>query len=119
MNQLQIARLGKILTNKKEEIEAEVAVLKQDLSAMPYQLADPNDQASQASERQLILMRIQGLSQSLKEVNQTLGRLHGGEYGICEMCEEDINEARLIARPSARYCVFCQEKLETRTSFAA
>jgi DnaK suppressor protein len=119
MNQKQIAKLRDVLTGKQEDMEAEVARLKGDLSAMPYQMADLADQASLTSDRQLMLMRIQSLSDNLKNVRQALSQLNEGDYGICENCGEDIKLARLIARPSARFCVSCQEMMENQSSFAA
>lgn len=41
----------------------------------------------------------------LMEVDAAVTRLAGGAYGICELCREPINPARLQARRTARTCV--------------
>jgi RNA polymerase-binding transcription factor len=38
--------------------------------------------------------------------------LRGGEYGICQECEERIAPARLRAMPEVTTCVRCQDRLE-------
>lgn len=37
----------------------------------------------------------------LKEVNDALGRIENGTYGICKICSEPIPEERLKANPAA------------------
>ena len=38
------------------------------------------------------------------EIDQALQRIDRGEYGVCERCEEPIEERRLEAVPWARRC---------------
>ncbi len=45
------------------------------------------------------------LQESLEEVEAALTRLEAGHYGICEVCGKPIGEARLEARPAARFCI--------------
>jgi DnaK suppressor protein len=47
--------------------------------------------------------------ETLRDVEAALSRLHTGDYGVCEECEESIPLARLRAIPWARFCVSCQE----------
>ena len=49
----------------------------------------------------------------LAEVEAALGRLADGTYGACLDCEQPIPAARLLAYPTARRCVACQEAAET------
>ena len=48
----------------------------------------------------------------LHEIDAALGRLESGGIGICVECGRDIPEARLLATPTVRTCVPCQEQLE-------
>ena len=41
-------------------------------------------------------------------------RSRSGTYGICEECEEPINEKRLEANPVARYCISCKRMIEEK-----
>lgn len=34
------------------------------------------------------------------------------EYGYCQSCDEEIRYERLLARPTTRFCLSCQEKSE-------
>lgn len=52
------------------------------------------------------------LETALKEVNEALGRIAEGRYGVCGRCGNDIAEARLSARPMSIFCVECQGKIE-------
>lgn len=50
--------------------------------------------------------------QELTAIDEAMGRLERGTYGICEECGEEIPEERLRVIPFARYCVKDQEKRE-------
>ena len=45
---------------------------------------------------------------------EALERLEVGEFGICEVCGEDISEARLKARPVTTYCIDCKMEQERK-----
>lgn len=47
------------------------------------------------------------LQESLDDVDDALGRLAAGTYGLCERCGNPISEARLEAMPTARRCLDC------------
>jgi DnaK suppressor protein len=43
----------------------------------------------------------------IAEVDEALGRVAAGTYGICERCRRPIAGERLEVRPFARCCVHC------------
>ena len=45
------------------------------------------------------------LVQLLDEVDSALERMHDGSYGICDLCHEPVETARLIADPLVRLCL--------------
>jgi RNA polymerase-binding transcription factor DksA len=47
----------------------------------------------------------------LAEIDAAIARIADGSYGVCEVCGEPIPEGRLIARPTARTCVACAERI--------
>ncbi len=53
-----------------------------------------------------------GLGLKVKAVLDAKAKLAEGSLGTCEMCEEDIPLARILAVPSARYCIECQRSQE-------
>lgn len=46
-------------------------------------------------------------------IEEALQRIHDDEFGICLDCGDLIAEARLTAKPYARYCTKCKEKRES------
>jgi RNA polymerase-binding transcription factor len=54
----------------------------------------------------------------LVQINLALKKMDEGSYGRCEMCEEEINPARLRAHPFAVRCTRCQEAWEKDQSRA-
>ena len=54
---------------------------------------------------------LQRTEQTLTELREARDRLREGRFGRCERCAEPIAEARLEARPEARYCVGCSKEL--------
>lgn len=50
--------------------------------------------------------------QELTAMDEAIGRLEQGTYGICEACGREIPEERLRVMPFARYCLKDQEKQE-------
>ena len=45
-------------------------------------------------------------------MDEAMGRLERGTYGICELCGGDIAEKRLIARPVTTMCIDCKSRQE-------
>lgn len=50
--------------------------------------------------------------QRLLQIEAALARFAAGDYGICVECEEEIDLARLQARPESPFCVDCQGRRE-------
>ena len=50
------------------------------------------------------------LRETLGEVEHALAKLDEGTYGVCEGCGQQINPARLEAKPAARHCIGCASK---------
>lgn len=48
----------------------------------------------------------------LAEIDIAIRKIDDGNYGICEMCEENIAIARLKAKPHAKFCITCKELSE-------
>ncbi|MCL4448719.1 MAG: TraR/DksA C4-type zinc finger protein [Actinobacteria bacterium] len=47
------------------------------------------------------------LKDSLEAVEKALLKLADGTYGVCEKCGNPISQARLEAKPAARFCMNC------------
>ncbi len=73
---------------------------------------DPIDRAMSESNRVLELIERNRERRLLRKIREALTRLENGSYGICEMCEKNISEQRLIARPETTLCIECKEEQE-------
>jgi RNA polymerase-binding transcription factor DksA len=49
------------------------------------------------------------LEEKYNKVKAALGRIAGGTYGVCKVCGNAIEEARLSANPSADTCIAHKE----------
>lgn len=88
-----------------------------EMTADTTNFPDPNDRATQESDRNFEL-RIRDRERKLiNKIKEALGRIDDGTFGICDVCGEEISEARLKARPVTTLCIDCkieQERKERR-----
>lgn len=54
------------------------------------------------------------VAKSLIEIRKTLTRIKLGKYGLCSKCNRMIDTDRLSIKPTAEYCVDCEQKIESR-----
>jgi DnaK suppressor protein len=84
-----------------------------------YRLADvtiqlePDDEGDMAMRnfaKDLAVATIERERRELAEIEAALQRMASGEYGLCEICQNPIREARLHALPWARLCIQCADR---------
>jgi len=111
------AAIGERLAQRQRELRAEIAgqLRTQDdprLVGLRNRLEDTDDwAAADAMAHQDIALVSRDLAE-LAEVEAALARLADGSYGECADCGMTIPSARLLAYPTARRCVTCQEAAE-------
>lgn len=72
------------------------------------------EEASEADvQGDIELALIEMKAETLRRIDEALGRLDAGLYGRCDSCGEDIAHARLRALPFAVRCRDCEEQHET------
>lgn len=76
------------------------------------QAPDVLDAIQMAANRELAIEQLDRNTKSLVAVQDALGRIEAGAYGICKDCEEPIAQKRLVALPWATRCVSCQSKMD-------
>lgn len=116
MNKRQ-KRLREMLLEKKRAMWNELRgeLFQNTGEALHSQFELPLDPAEQGL---IDLLTDTGLSvadirrQELTAMDEAMGRLERGGYGICEACGREIPEERLRVMPFARYCRDDQEKQE-------
>jgi len=73
---------------------------------------DPTDRATLESDRNFML-RIRDRERKLiVKIREALERIEDGNFGVCEMCGDDIGIDRLKARPVTTLCIECKRKEE-------
>ncbi len=116
-----IERFKQTLLEKRREIignvnEMEDETLKKsrldaagDLSSMPIHMADIG---TDNYEQEFALGLMDGERKLLREIDQALERIEQGTYGICQATGKPMANARLEAKPWAKYCVEYARKTE-------
>jgi len=80
-----------------------------DLSGYSQHLADAG---TDTADRDFALSLISNEQEALKEIADAIERLKSGKYGICEITNKAIPQARLMAVPFTRYSLEGQKELE-------
>jgi RNA polymerase-binding transcription factor DksA len=75
-------------------------------------LADEVDVIRVNEDREMSFATRSLLVERANKLALALERLRGGEYGVCQECDEAIAPARLRAMPEVTTCVRCQDRLE-------
>jgi RNA polymerase-binding protein DksA len=73
---------------------------------------DLADIASDTFEREKGIAIENSVQDLLQQVEEALGRIDEGTFGICEMCGQPIHPDRLRALPYARLCINCKAREE-------
>jgi RNA polymerase-binding transcription factor DksA len=98
------------LLGERESILTELTHLREVIQAELDLEPDEGDQQITEHETAAILVAI--LEQKLHDIEHALASMKRGVYAHCERCKEPIEPARLAAKPDARYCIRCQERVE-------
>ena len=75
------------------------------IDAPSAEVEDALDRANSSEAREDAERTLDREYTELEEVQDALQRIEAGTYGICEICGEPIQPARLDAIPWARYCL--------------
>jgi DnaK suppressor protein len=68
------------------------------------------DSGQATAEKARVLSMVEGLIETLHEIDAAIDRISKGTYGRCESCGAEIPAERLDARPVARLCVACKQR---------
>ena len=102
-----------ILESRKAQIIKNINGVNAELAQLnSLELNDEGDHASVNNNSMIESAIVQQQEQELREIDVTIGKISMGDYGICEMCEDDIGFQRLKVKPHAIYCIDCREIVE-------
>jgi len=101
------------LTEELEAIEEHLPEVEQvSVDASGGYDEDLADVASDTFEREKGIAIENSVHGLLQQVEEALGRIEEGTFGICEMCGQPIHPERLRALPYARLCIHCKAREE-------
>jgi len=103
----------KELLERKKQIEKNLNGTFHEMSEMrALDLSDEADYAAVAVETDIDAAIMEQQRKELAEIELSLDKIRDGSYGICEMCEDEINMERLRVKNFARFCIACREITE-------
>ena len=111
LTKAQIKKLKAKLEEKAAEIRGNLETSKAGRALIGEQTSNLEDLPVQSHEEWIFLNRNSIDVMLLREIQQALGRIDDGAYGMCLECDEEISRKRLEAIPWARHCIACQEEL--------
>jgi DnaK suppressor protein len=112
MEKKQLENFREILTERFQQLLAEAEKTVTGMTSANDNFPDPTDRASLESDRNFMLRIRDRERKLLSKIKSALDRIDSGEFGICEMCGDDIGEERLTARPVTTYCISCKKQQE-------
>lgn len=102
-------QLGEMKTKLLSEIDSE---LRAERESNKDEGMDTYDLASEERDREINFILSDRERVKIKQIDDALGRLEDGTYGVCESCGLEIAEERLQAMPFTRLCRDCQQDQE-------
>lgn len=113
MDKRKVEQYRKRLISKQDELMRLVSKSGQDGRRVDEEITqDIADKAANSYTKEFLFHQSDDHRRILQLVEDALGRIKNGEYGLCVACQEEVQQKRLEAVPWARHCIECQEKQE-------
>jgi len=115
MAELEFDKIKETLLNRKIQILKNIDDNSKEVDGLKHaEASDDADHATISADAAIEEALTNKQLQELKEIEYAIFKISNGSYGVCEMCEEPIGEARLKVKPQAKYCIVCREIVEQR-----
>lgn len=101
------AEIEQVISEKREYLMMPISESIDELSNYDQH---PGDVASEMFEREKNQGVLELLEFEMEKIEDALYRLDNGQYGICEVCGQNIPAARLERLPGTTLCVSCASK---------
>lgn len=107
---------NKLLTEKETVIKTlkvnqefiEDSNIKEDIGELTSYDNHPADAGSELFEKEKSYALEKHSLGYLRDIEDSLERIHDSSYGICDFCGKEIGFERLDAQPTAKLCIDCQ-----------
>lgn len=111
--QKTLERIRSLLSRQQKEVESNLKAVSADDPATAPSLAESSEPGTDSWIAQNHTSTV-ALGDSLKRVagniKKALGKIKNGTYGKCEKCGKPIEHGRLLAMPTASFCLTCSKK---------
>ncbi len=114
MNLVETLRFRRLLERERDRAKEQIA--RPLPTSMTSPQADALDCAADLSLWTIAQAAHLAARRRLAQAEMALARLEAGTYGVCQVCRQPIDPARLEVLPSAILCVDCQRKAEQTLS---
>ncbi len=100
------------MSSERERLEQALEETLAKIEQLDKKLADKADYGigkggSTIYEWEFNLARRQSLEAKAKSIRAALRKMQDGNYGICELCEQEIDAERLTVLPHTTLCIKC------------
>lgn len=113
MPKRELEKYRKLLQEKKTSLLAELAKTRHaEEETTEESTQDIADKAVSSYTREFLYSLNDAERSTVQQIDQALGRIEDGTYGLCLNCGTPVNEKRLSAIHWSRHCVECQELAE-------
>lgn len=105
--------IQKYLKKQEKEVEQSLKEVEEDDPANTPVLAEssePGTDAYVADVHTKTVVLKEQLNNAKTSIAKALSKIKNGTYGKCENCGKQIETGRLLAMPTAQYCVSCAQK---------
>lgn len=109
-NTTQMQHWRKVLRGLRDRLDANSAQVRADVTRATDDESDDRNVDSSAHIESIGLAENEATLQ--REVEDALGRVNAGSFGVCERCAKHIPRSRLKTVPYARYCIRCARREE-------
>ena len=113
MSKKDMEKYRRLLEEKKASLSSDLAKTRSaEEETTEEATQDIADKAVSSYTREFLYSLTDGERSTLLQIDDAIGRIDDGSYGLCINCSQPISEKRLTAVPWAPYCVDCQELAE-------
>jgi len=105
-----------LLNMKQQILNAGYLTSYKDIQLNNDELKEDGDIASSVVEQQVSFTMRNKELEKLRKIEIALERLENGSFGVCEECEDSINERRLKSQPWTNLCIEHAEEAERSNS---
>ena len=112
-----VNHIKKLLQRQQKEVAQNIKEIEADDPAKPPALAESSEPGTDsyiADTHTKSMVIEEQLKKTNTSIKTALLKIRKGSYGKCENCGKQIEIARLIAMPTAQYCLSCSKKISGR-----